>query len=112
RLVQLPNGSLLLLAADQDGVVAFTSANGARWSGPAKTKSTDTGDVQSAAVRKDGTPLFSQDGTGFVNVFQGASGETVHNIFSHCCGYAESLAVDSNGLAQIAFWSNASGHGG
>ena len=63
-------------------------------------------------MRKDGTPLFSQDGTGFVNVFQGAGGETVHNVFARCCGYAESLAVDSNGLAQIAFWSNASGHGG
>src|SRR5581483_4833486 len=111
RLVQLPNGSLLLLVADQDGVVSYTSTNGgSSWSGPAKTASTDTGDVQAAAVRKDGTPLFSQDGTGFVNVFAGTA--AAHNLFSPCCGYGESLAVDSHGLAQVAFWSNASGHGG
>ena len=45
------------------------------------------------AVRPDGTVLFSQDGTGFVNVFQGLNGEVVHNAFPFCCGYAESLAV-------------------
>lgn len=113
RLAQLPNGSLVLFAADQDGVVSFTSANGgSSWTGPAKTKSTDTGDVQSAAVRADGTPLFSQDGTGFLNVFQGPAGDTMHNVFTPCCGYAESLAVDSHGLAQVAFWSNATGHSG
>lgn len=112
RLVQLPNGSLVLFAADQDGVVTYTSSNGASWSGPGKTASKDTGDVQAAAARKDGTPLFSQDGTGFLNVFQGVGGEVTHNIFTHCCGYAESLTVDSHGLAQVAFWSNATGHGG
>jgi hypothetical protein len=100
RLVQLPSGNVVLFAADQDGVVSFTSTNGgASWSGPVKTASKDTGDVQAAAVRKDGTPLFSQDGTGFVNIFQGAAGEAMHNIFAPCCGYAESLAVDSHGLA-------------
>jgi hypothetical protein len=113
RLVQLPNAGIVLFAADQDGVVSFTSSNGgASWSGPSKTASTDTGDVQSAAVRKDGTQLFSQDGTGFLNVFQGAGGEASHNLFAHCCGYGESLAVDSHGVAQIAFWSNAAGHTG
>ncbi|HEY3922422.1 MAG TPA: hypothetical protein VGL76_09945 [Gaiellaceae bacterium] len=112
RLVLQPNGSLVLFVSDQDGVVSYTSQNGTSWTGPAQTKSTDTGDVQAAAARKDGTPLFSQDGTGFLNVFQGAGGEVMHNVFSSCCGYAESLAVDSHGLAQAAFWSNASGHGG
>jgi hypothetical protein len=113
QIVQLPNGTLTLFAADQDGVVSYTSSNGgATWSGPGKTASKDTGDVQAAAVRKDGTPLFTQDGTGFLNVFQGAAGESMHNIFSNCCGYAESLAVDSHGLAQIAFWSNATGKTG
>ena len=34
------------------------------------------------------------------------------NAFPYCCGYAESLAVDSTGLAQIAFWSNATGQSG
>ena len=112
RLVQLPNGSLTLFVSDQDGVVSYTSSNGTSWSGPNKTTSKDTGDVQSAAARKDGTPLFTQDGTGFLNVYQGAGGEVTHNIFTHCCGYAESLAVDSHNLAQVAFWSNATGHGG
>ena len=113
RLVQLPNGTVVLFAADQSGVVSFTSTNsGESWSGPNKTGSADTGNVQAAAVRKDGTPLFSQDGTGFLNVFQGAAGESSHNLFTPCCGYGESLAVDSHGLAQVAFWSNASGHGG
>jgi hypothetical protein len=112
-LVRLPDSSLLLFASEEAGVVSYASHNnGASWTGPAKTSSTDVGDVQAAAARKDGTPLFSQDGTGFVNVYQGAGGETVHNAFPRCSGYAESLAVDSNGLAQIAFWSNASGHGG
>ena len=55
----------------------------------------------------DGTPLFSQDGTGFVNVFRGLNGEQSRNVYTRCCGYHESLAVDSNGLAQIAFYSNA-----
>ena len=36
-----------------------------------------------------------------------AVGEQVKNVYTRCCGYHESLAVDSNGLAQIAFYSNA-----
>jgi hypothetical protein len=36
----------------------------------------------------------------------------VHNVFAHCCAYAESLAVDTHELAQIAFWSNATGKAG
>jgi hypothetical protein len=59
----------------------------------------------------DGTPLFSQDGTGFVNVFRGLNGETVKNVYPRCCGYAESLAVDSTGLVQTAFYSNADADG-
>jgi hypothetical protein len=111
RIVQLPDGAVVLFAADQDGVVSFSSGSGgASWTGPAKTASADTGDVQAAAVRKDGTTLFSQDGTGFLNVYQG--GAAAHNVFPRCCGYAESLAVDSHGLAQVAFWSNATGHAG
>ena len=113
QLLELPGGRLALYGSDEHGVESWSSSNAGRsWAGPAKTASTDTGDVQAATVLKDGTPLFSQDGTGFVNVFQGAAGEVVHNVFPHCCGYAESLAVDSKGLAQIALWSNATGHGG
>ena len=33
------------------------------------------------------------------------------NVFPHCCGYAESLAVDSTGLVQVAFFSNATADG-
>ena len=60
-----------------------------------------------AAVAPDGTPYFAQDGTGCVNVFRGLNGEDVKNVFPRCCGYAESLAVDTTGLAQVAFFSNA-----
>jgi hypothetical protein len=60
-----------------------------------------------AAVAPDGTPYFAQDSTAGVNVFRGLNGEYVKNVFPRCCGYAESLAVDSAGIAQIALWSNA-----
>jgi hypothetical protein len=112
--VILQTGStLMLLFSDEQGVVRSTSSDGgASWSAPAKVPQPNTtvGDVQAGAVRPDGTTLFSQDGTGFVNVFTGSS--PAQNVFTPCCGYAESLAVDSNGLAQIAFWSNATGQTG
>src|SRR5205823_3124267 len=62
--------------------------------------------------RRDGTPMFSQDGTGFINVYQGRNGEILNNDFAPCCGYYESLAVDFSGQAQLAFWSNATGKTG
>jgi hypothetical protein len=110
--VILQTGSTLgLYFSDEQGVVRSTSSDGgATWSAPAPTQSHDVGDVQAGAVRSDGTPMFSQDGTGFVNVFTG--GSPAANVFTSCCGYAESLAVDSSGLAQIAFWSNATGQRG
>jgi hypothetical protein len=52
--------------------------------------------------------MFTQDSTSGVYVFQGLNGETEHNVFSQCCGYAESVAVDTSNYAQLAFWSNAS----
>jgi hypothetical protein len=85
--------------------------DGASWTGPIQTLSHDVGGVVGAAVMPDGTPLFSQDGTGFVNVFRGLNGETVKNVYPRCCGYAESLAVDSAGLVQTAFYSNADADG-
>jgi hypothetical protein len=42
-----------------------------------------------------------------VNVFRGLNGESVQNVFPRCCGYAESVAVDTTGLVQVAFYSNA-----
>ena len=96
------------------GALRFASIDGgATWSGPVKTNPASTiGDVQAATLRPDGTPLFSQDGTGFVNVYQGDNGSTLRNDFNLCCGYHESLAVDTKGLAQLAFWSNATGKSG
>jgi hypothetical protein len=109
RFVQLPDGSLAAYFGGAGGVSRLTSTDGgATWSDPALTASLDTAEVTSAAVRSDGTALFIQEGTGYVNLFQGPIGaEAVHNLFVPCCGYAGTLAVDSDGLAQVAFWSNA-----
>ena len=114
-LVQLPSGPVELYAPAttagfaQQGVLRWESANdGGSWTGPFATSSPNLGDVQGAAVRRDGTPMFSQDSTFGITVYQGLNGEVSHSVFTGCCGYAESLAVDSNDYAQIAFWSNAS----
>jgi hypothetical protein len=113
-LVQLPSGAIELYAPATtggfalQGVLRWESTNdGASWSGPVATHSTTLGDVNSAAVRTDGTPMFSQDSTFGIDVYQGLNGEASHRVFSACCGYAESLAVDSSNYAQLAFWSNA-----
>ena len=42
-----------------------------------------------------------------MNVFRGLDGEAVKNVYTRCCGTNESLAVDTAGLVQIAFFSNA-----
>ncbi len=115
QLVSKPNGTIILYFGGStpdlktQGALRFASIDGgATWSGPVKTNPASTiGDVQASALRRDGTPLFSQDGTGFLNVYQGDNGSARHNVFTPCCGYDESLAVDTSGLAQLAFWSNA-----
>ena len=120
QLVRKPDGTILLYFGGStpdlktQGALRFASIDGgATWSGPVKTNAASTiGDVQAAAGRRDGTAIFSQDGTGFVNVYQGDNGGTLHNDFNLCCGYHESLAVDTKGLAQLAFWSNATGKSG
>jgi len=113
-LVELPAGPIELYAPATtagfalQGVLRWeSSSDGATWSGPFKTGSPNLGDVEAAAVRPDGTPMFGQDSTFGITVYQGLNGDTSHAVFTGCCGYAESLAVDSNNLAQIAFWSNA-----
>jgi hypothetical protein len=106
------NGSLLLYAGEGTGVVPYLSNDdGVTWNAGKPLPGTKTGDVQAAAFLPSG-PIFSQDGTGFIDVFNGLTGSLVLNAFPFCCGYAESLAVDSAGLAQIAFWSNATGQSG
>ena len=108
QLVQQPSGAIQLYFPNPNGVGRLTSTDdGQSWSGPVQTQSHTTGPVESAAVLPDGAPVFSQDGTGFVNVFRGLNGEQVKNVYTRCCGYHESLAVDSSGLVQIAFYSNA-----
>jgi hypothetical protein len=108
QLVQQPNGAIQLYFPNPNGVARLTSTDdGVTWNGPVQTQSHTTGGVESAAVLPDGTPLFSQDGTGFVNVFRGLNGEQSKNVYNRCCGYHESLTIDSSGLAQIAFYSNA-----
>ena len=108
QLVQQPNGAIQLYFPNAQGVGRMTSTDDAQtWTGPIQTQSHTTGPVEGAAVAPDGTPYFSQDGTGFVNVFRGLNGESVKNVFPRCCGYAESLAVDTTGLVQVAFYSNA-----
>ena len=113
-LVQLPSGAVELYAPAttggfaQPGVLRWEPTNnGASWSGPVSTHSPTLGDVNSAAVRTDGTAMFTQDSTFGIDVYQGLNGEASHRVFSVCCGYAESLAVDTANYAQLAFWSNA-----
>jgi hypothetical protein len=108
RLVQQPSGAIQLYFPNGSGVGRLTSTDdGVSWTGPIQTSSHDVGPIVGATVLADGTPLFSQDGTGFVNVFRGLNGELAKNVFPRCCGYYESLAVDSTGLVQVAFYSNA-----
>jgi hypothetical protein len=113
-LVQLPAGPIELYAPATtagfalQGVLRWESVNdGASWSRPVATHSPNLGGIEAATVRRNGTPMFTQDSTFGVFVYQGLNGEISHNVFNACCGYAESLAVDTNDYAQIAFWSNA-----
>jgi hypothetical protein len=107
QVVVSPSG-VQLYVGSATGVVRFSSADGETWAGPFQTRATKTGPVEAAAVRADGTPIFAQDSTAGVDVYQGLSGEVAHRAFSVCCGYGESLAVDTANYAQLAFWSNAS----
>jgi hypothetical protein len=112
QLVQQPSGAIQLYFPNAQGVGRLTSTDdGVSWTGPIQTQSHTTGPVESATILADGTPLFTQDGTGFVNVFRGLNGETVKNVYTRCCGYSESLAVDTAGLVQLAFYSNADADG-
>jgi hypothetical protein len=109
QLVQQPNGAIQLYFPNAAGVGRLTSTDdGQTWTGPIQTQSHTVGAVDGAAVGPDGTPYFSQGGgTDFINVFRGLNGESVRNVYARCCGYAESLAVDTSGLVQVAFYSNA-----
>jgi hypothetical protein len=112
QLVQQPSGAVQLYFPNAQGVARLTSVDdGQTWAGPLQTQSHDVGGVQGAAVAPDGTPYFTQDGTGFVNVFRGLNGEAVENVYTPCCGYDSAIAIDAAGLVQVAFYSNASASG-
>lgn len=112
QLVQQPDGAIQLYYPNANGVGRLTSVDdGQTWSGPVQTQSHAVGPVMAAAVAPDGTPYFAQDSTAGVNLFRGLNGETVKNVFPRCCGYAESVAVDTSGLVQVAFFSNATADG-
>jgi hypothetical protein len=112
QLVQQPSGAIQLYFPNAVGVGRMTSTDdGNSWTGPIQTQSHDVAGVTGAALGPDGTPYFVQWHTGAVNVFHGLNGESVKNVYSPCCGYDASLAVDSTGLAQVAFYSNASASG-
>jgi hypothetical protein len=109
QLIQQPNGAIQLYFPSALGAARLTSTDdGQTWTGPIQTQSHTVGPIYGAAVAPDGTPYFSQGGgTNFINVFRGLNGESVKNVYTRCCGYAESLAVDTSGLVQVAFFSNA-----
>ena len=112
QLLQQPSGAIQLYYPNAQGVARLASTDdGQTWSAPVQTQSHAVGPVMGAAVAPDGTPYFAQDSTNGVNVFRGLNAEYVKNVFPRCCGYAESLAVDSSGGVQVAFYSNATADG-
>ena len=76
QIVQQPSGAIQIYAGGGAGVDRFQSTDdGATWSGPfAIVSPTSVGPVVSATVRRDGTPMFTQDSTFGINVFQGLNG--------------------------------------
>jgi hypothetical protein len=112
QLVQQPNGAIQLYFPNAGGIARMTSTDdGSSWTGPIQTSSHDVGGVTGAAVAPDGTPYFVQWHTDAVNVFRGLNGETSRNVYTPCCGYDVSVAVDTAALVQVAFYSNASPNG-
>jgi hypothetical protein len=112
QLVQQPNGAIQLYFPNAQGIARLTSTDdGNSWTGPIQTQSRDLGGVSGAAVGPDGTPVFVQWHTGAVDVYRGLNGEASQNVYTACCGYDASVAVDTSGLVQVAFYSNASPSG-
>jgi hypothetical protein len=108
QLVQQPSGAIQLYYPNAAGVGRLQSTDdGQTWTGPFQTQSHTLAGVSGAAVGADGTPYFVQEGTGYVQISRGLNGETESNVFTRCCGYGASLAIDTSGLVQVAFYSNA-----
>jgi hypothetical protein len=112
QLVQQPTGAIQLYFPSAQGIARLTSTDdGNSWTGPIQTQSRDLGGVSGAAVGPDGTPAFVQWHTGAVDVYRGLNGEVSKNVYTTCCGYDVSVAVDTSGLVQVGFYSNASPNG-
>jgi hypothetical protein len=112
QLVEQPSGAIQLYFPNAGGVARLQSVDdGQTWSGPFQTQSHDVAGVTGASVAPDGTPYFVQWHTGAVNVFRGLNGESSKNVYTPCCGYDASVALDTTGLAQVAFYSNATPNG-
>ena len=112
QLVQQQNGAIQLYFPNAQGIARLTSTDdGSTWTGPIQTQSHDLGGVSGAAVGPDGTPVFVQWHTDAVDVYSGLNGEAVSNVYTSCCGYDASVAVDTTGLVQVAFFSNATPSG-
>lgn len=108
QLVQQSSSTIQLYYPNPSGVARLQSTDdGQTWTGPFQTQSHTLAGVSGSAVAADGTPYFVQEGTGYVQVSRGLNGETSSNVFTRCCGYAASLAIDSSGLVQVGFYSNA-----
>lgn len=108
QLLQQPSGAIQLYYPNAAGVGRLQSTDdGQTWTGPFQTQSHTLAGVSGAAVAADGTPYFVQEGTGYVQISKGLNGETESNVFTRCCGYGASLAIDATGLVQVAFYSNA-----
>jgi hypothetical protein len=112
ELVQQPSGAIQLYFPNAQGIARLTSTDdGSTWTGPIQTQSHDLGGVSGAAVGPDGTPVFVQWHTDAVDVYSGLDGEVSRNVYPTCCGYDASVAVDTTGLVQVAFFSNATASG-
>ena len=96
--MQLPSGAIELYAPATtagfalQGVLRWESTNdGNAWTGPVATHSPNLGDVNGAAVRTDGTPMFSQDSTFGIDIYQGLNGEVSDRVFSAILALNRSL---------------------
>jgi len=100
QMIQQPSGAIQLYFPNAAGVGRMTSTDdGATWTGPIQTQSHTVGPVEGAAVAPDGTPYFSQDGTGFVNVF--LDGMSFKNPINHGGVFGQNFGL-GNPFPQIA----------
>ena len=103
----------LLYAGEGTGVVPYGSTDeGASWAAGTPLPGTKTGDVQAAAFARRG-PIFSQDGTGFIDVFNGSDRRARAECASLTAAAMRSRSPSTRpATRRLAFWSNATGQSG